>query len=93
MTDQYRSMVQLKTNVRVKAEGTGIMIKSIVTFLVLLYDAGKVDGKGKLALLAFALGQLAYSVACWMVYLGYLGTNPLWPDIKCVLYTLLMELC
>jgi len=86
-------MVQLKTHVRVKAEGTGIMTKSIVTFLVLLYDVRKVDGQGKLALLAFALGQLAYSVTCWMVYLGYLGASPLWPDIKCVSYTLLMELC
>ena len=86
MTDQNRSMVQLKTNVRVKAEGTGIMTKSIVTFLVLFYDVRKVDGKGKLA---FALGQLAYSIACWMVYLGYLGANPLWPDIGCVSYTLI----
>jgi len=77
-------MVQLKTNVRVKAEGTGIMTKSIVTFFVLLYDVRKVDGQGTLALLAFALGQLAYSVACWMVYLRYLGASPLWPDIKCV---------
>jgi len=74
-------MVQLKTNVRVKAEGTGIIAKSMVTFLVLVYDVGDVD---RLALLAFALGQLAYSFSCWMVYLGYLGARPLWPDIKCV---------
>ncbi|KAF5353438.1 hypothetical protein D9756_008112 [Leucocoprinus leucothites] len=76
------SMVQLKTNVRVKAEGSGITAKSVVTFLVLLYDSRKVDGQGKLALLAFALGQLAYSFACLAVYLGYLGVNTLRPRIS-----------
>ena len=86
--DGYRSMVQLKTNIRVKAEGVGITAKSMVTFLVLLYDVRKADGQGELALLAFALGQLAYSFACWVVYLGYLGVSPLRPDIRCVSYRL-----
>lgn len=86
--DGYRSMVQLKTNIRVKAEGVGITAKSMVTFLVLLYDIRKADGQGELALLAFTLGQLAYSFACWVVYLGYLGVSPLRPDIRCVSYCL-----
>jgi hypothetical protein len=69
-------MVQLKTNVRVRAEGCGITAKSIVTFLVLLADKG-----GSLALLAFATGQLAYSLACLVVYLVYFGMARLKPQV------------
>jgi oligosaccharide translocation protein RFT1 len=77
-------MVLLKTNVRVRAEGSGITAKSVVTFLVLMYDVKKGDGQGKLALFAFALGQLAYSLACLVVYLGYFGAGTLWPQMKYV---------
>ncbi|KAJ3562537.1 hypothetical protein NP233_g9508 [Leucocoprinus birnbaumii] len=76
------SMTQLKTNVRVKAEGSGITAKSVVTSLVLLYDVRKVDGQGKLALLAFALGQFAYSLACLAVYVEYFGANRLRPYVS-----------
>ncbi|EKM74897.1 hypothetical protein AGABI1DRAFT_132740 [Agaricus bisporus var. burnettii JB137-S8] len=69
------SMVQLKTNVRVRAEGCGITAKSIVTFLVLLADKG-----GRWALLAFAVGQFSYSLACLVVYLVYFGVGRLKPQ-------------
>lgn len=75
-------MVQLKTNVRVRAEGSGITAKSIVTFLVLLYDVRQGDKEGRLALLAFALGQLAYSLTCVVVYLAYFGVKKLIPQIN-----------
>jgi oligosaccharide translocation protein RFT1 len=73
-------MVKLKTNVRVRAEGSGITAKSLVTFLVLVVDGGR----GRLALLAFAVGQLGYSVVCLGVYLGYLGGEILRPKMRCV---------
>lgn len=68
-------MVQLKTNVRVRAEGCGITAKSIVTFLVLLADKG-----GRWALLAFAVGQFSYSLACLVVYLVCFGVGRLKPQ-------------
>ncbi|KAF9451311.1 RTF domain-containing protein [Macrolepiota fuliginosa MF-IS2] len=75
------SMVRLKTNVRVRAEGAGITAKSVVTFLVLLYDVRRGGGEGRLALLAFAVGQLAYSLVCLGVYLGYFGVGTLRPHV------------
>ncbi|KXN84240.1 Oligosaccharide translocation protein RFT1 [Leucoagaricus sp. SymC.cos] len=72
------SMIQLKTNIRVKAEGTGVCITSSL-YLRRKKDARK-DGQGRLALLAFALGQLAYSLACLVVYAGYFGAGTLRPQ-------------
>jgi len=66
-------MLELKTNIRVRAEGLGITAKSCITLLVLYLDAqrSRTNGKatvGEWALIAFALGQLAYSS---VVYLNY----------------------
>ena len=33
---EFRAMAELKTSIRVRAEGLGITFKSIVTFLVIL---------------------------------------------------------
>lgn len=78
---EIRSMVQLKTNVRVRAEGSGVTAKSVITLLVLLFDTTRHDKQGRLALLAFALGQLAYSLTCVAVYLAYFGAKPLKPQV------------
>lgn len=74
-------MVELKTTIRVRAEGSGITAKSVTTLLVLLYDARQGDEQGTLALLAFAIGQLAYSLTCLVVYLSYLGVKTLKPQV------------
>ncbi|KAJ2920988.1 hypothetical protein H1R20_g16105, partial [Candolleomyces eurysporus] len=66
-----RAMLELKTNVRVRAEGLGITAKSFVTFLVLFVDARR--GQDTLALVAFALGQLAYSVVVFGHYARTFG--------------------
>ena len=58
-----RGQNELRFNVRVKAEGTGIILKSASTFAAL------VIWKAHSALLAFALGQLAYAIAVLTVYI------------------------
>jgi len=70
-------MVDLKTNVRVRAEGLGITAKSILTFLILLYDSR--EGGGDFALVAFALGQLTYSVVMFFTYTISFGWGVLRP--------------
>ncbi|KAF9269362.1 Rft-1-domain-containing protein [Marasmius fiardii PR-910] len=61
------AMIELKTGIRVRAEGAGITLKTIVTFLVLLYDYTN-RPKRDLALLSFALGQLAYGTCVFVIY-------------------------
>lgn len=83
-------MAGLQTGVRVRAEGFGITSKTVVTFIVLVYDARRVGGgDGALALLAFAGGQLAYGAGVLLTYIAAYGTRPLWPQrlasLKCVL--------
>jgi oligosaccharide translocation protein RFT1 len=70
-------MVDLKTNVRVRAEGLGITAKSILTFLILLYDSR--EGSGDFALVAFAVGQLAYSVVMFLTYTVSFGWGVIQP--------------
>ncbi|TFK20446.1 Rft-1-domain-containing protein [Coprinopsis marcescibilis] len=65
------AMVQLKTDVRVRAEGLGITCKSVVTFFVLLYDVRY--GDNSLPLVAFAAGQLTYGVIVFLSYARKLG--------------------
>ncbi|KAG6855616.1 hypothetical protein H0H87_000251 [Tephrocybe sp. NHM501043] len=62
------AMAELRTGVRVRAEGLGITAKTVVTFLVLVYDF-RSGGDGALALIAFAAGQLAYGAAVLATYL------------------------
>lgn len=65
------------TGVRVRAEGLSITSKSVVTFIVLLLDVR--GAQASLALLAFAIGQLAYATTLFLVYISHFGTGPLWP--------------
>ena len=66
-------MTGLQTDIRVRAEGSGVILKPIVIILVLLYDTHIQYGDGRLALVAFALGQLAYAAALFCVYQSHFG--------------------
>lgn len=71
-------MAELKTGVRVRAEGLGITSKSLTTFLLLFYNAsGEEDDD--LALVAFAAGQLMYSAVMFFVYISHFGDQYMWP--------------
>ncbi|CAK5280946.1 unnamed protein product [Mycena citricolor] len=76
-----RAMVEMKTHIRVRAEGAGVMFKTLITFLVLFCDSRFVLD-GKLALAAFALGQLAYALTLLVVYVGHFGIAALFPQPK-----------
>ncbi|KAG5646159.1 hypothetical protein DXG03_004212 [Asterophora parasitica] len=71
------AMAELRTGVRVRAEGLGITTKTVVTFLVLLYDLRR-GGEGTLALIAFAGGQLAYGAAVLATYVAAYGAGHIW---------------
>ena len=71
-------MSELRTDVRVKAEGLGVTSKTVVTFLVLYYDS-KQGANGDSALLAFALGQLSYAVCVLLKYVNSYGMQSLHP--------------
>ncbi|KAH0579724.1 hypothetical protein H2248_002564 [Termitomyces sp. 'cryptogamus'] len=75
------AMAELRTEVRVKAEGLGITSKTVVTFLVLVYGL-RWGGEGSLALIAFAGGQLAYGTAVLATYVAAYGMNGWWPRIQ-----------
>jgi hypothetical protein len=67
-------MTRRETSVRVRAELFGIIFKSITTFFILLYDS-----KSDLGLVAFATGQLSYSLAIIAAYLFHFGSTPMFP--------------
>jgi oligosaccharide translocation protein RFT1 len=71
-------MVDLQTQIRVTAEGAGVTVKTLTTFLVLYYDT-RIIRSHKLALLAFAVGQLAYSCTLLLVYVVSCGAALLSP--------------
>jgi oligosaccharide translocation protein RFT1 len=73
-----RAMGEVRTDVRVQAEGLGIIVKTITTYFMLLHDS-KSQHSGELALMAFALGQLAYSAAVFGVYKLQFPESSLWP--------------
>jgi hypothetical protein len=75
----FRAMSKLQTNIRVRAEGSGIILKPIVIILVLLYDTYIQNGDGHLALVAFALGQLAYAATLFCVYRFHYGAISFMP--------------
>ncbi|PFH48862.1 hypothetical protein AMATHDRAFT_64553 [Amanita thiersii Skay4041] len=75
------AMSELRTDVRVKAEGLGVTVKTVLTFLVLYYDSRHPSG-GDVALLAFALGQLSYSVCVVAKYIAHYGARHLVPKIS-----------
>lgn len=71
-------MGEVRTDVRVRAEGLGIIVKTITTYLILLYDNNS-RRSGELALMAFALGQLAHSATVFWVYKSRFPQSSLWP--------------
>ncbi|KAG2061339.1 Rft-1-domain-containing protein [Suillus hirtellus] len=73
-----RAMGEVRTGVRVRAEGLGITCKTLVTYLVLLYDSTRPDS-GEFALVAFALGQFAYSSVVFVSYVYQMGYPTFWP--------------
>ncbi|KAF7353695.1 hypothetical protein MVEN_01054400 [Mycena venus] len=74
-----QAMAEMKTHIRVRAEGMGITAKTLATYLVLLYDF-KANMDGDLALLAFAMGQLSYSLVVLVIYLSHYGFSALFPS-------------
>ncbi|KAJ7611578.1 Rft protein-domain-containing protein [Roridomyces roridus] len=74
-----QAMSESKTHVRVRAEGMGVVFKTLSTFLVLLYDS-RANMNGALALMAFAAGQLSYSLCLMLVYLSEYGFSALFPS-------------
>ncbi|KAG2348602.1 Rft-1-domain-containing protein [Suillus weaverae] len=73
-----RAMGEVRTGARVRAEGLGITCKTLVTYLVLLYDSNRPDS-GEFALVAFALGQFAYSSMMFFSYVYQVGHPTFWP--------------
>jgi oligosaccharide translocation protein RFT1 len=71
-------MGEVRTGVRVRAEGLGITCKTLVTYLILLYDSTRPE-PGDLALVAFALGQSVYSVVVFFIYVYQMGYPTFWP--------------
>lgn len=73
-----RAMGEVRTGARVRAEGLGITCKTLVTYIVLLYDSTRPDS-GEFALVAFALGQFAYSSVVFFSYVYQMGYPTFWP--------------
>ncbi|KAH7889871.1 Rft protein-domain-containing protein [Phlebopus sp. FC_14] len=74
-----RAMGEVRTGIRVRAEGAGISTKTLVTYAILLYERKSLSGSGPLALIAFALGQLSYSIVVFIIYLLHMPKSPIWP--------------
>ncbi len=72
-------MAGLQTNIRLRAEGAAVIGKSILTFLVMFYDPNKDDPRRNCALVAFALGQVFYSVCVLVIYVYHFGIFTLVP--------------
>ena len=79
-------MGEVQTGVRVRSEGVGITGKALVTALVLWVDSCTMWGSGRLALLAFAGGQLTYGVLVLAMYVSHFGIGSYWP--RCVVIPL-----
>lgn len=72
-------MCEVLTGVRVRAEGVGIMGKTLATCLVLWCDSMYGTRSGEYALLAFATGQLSYGILVFTTYAIYFRGISLWP--------------
>ncbi|KAI0077851.1 Rft-1-domain-containing protein [Panus rudis PR-1116 ss-1] len=68
-----RAQNELRFDVRVRAEGTAVVIKTVVTFVVL------VAGGERWALLAFASGQLGYGIVLLGAFARVYGGLEVWP--------------
>lgn len=69
-----RTMGELRTIVRVRAEGLAVILKTSVTFAVLYLDP---LGHKPTALAAFALGQLTYALVLLFIYVIHYGVGEL----------------
>lgn len=78
MSSSANPCIIVRTGARVRAEGLGITCKTLVTYLVLLYDSTRPDS-GEFALVAFALGQSAYSSVVFFSYVYQMGYPTFWP--------------
>ena len=72
-------MAGLQTKIRLRAEGVAVVGKSMITFLVMYTDPYKDDPQKHRALVAFALGQVFYSVCVQVFFLYHFGTAYLFP--------------
>ncbi|KAF9028163.1 Rft-1-domain-containing protein [Hymenopellis radicata] len=72
-------MAGLQTKIRLRAEGAAVIGKSILTFLVMFYDPHKDDPRKHRALVAFALGQVFYSICVLVIYVYHFGISSLVP--------------
>jgi oligosaccharide translocation protein RFT1 len=70
-------MGELQTDARVKAEGAAIVCKTLVTFLILLYDSRLGHVQGEYSLMAFAIGQLVYGTCILGLYMYHYGSATL----------------
>lgn len=69
-----RAQNDVRVDLRVKAEGIAVIMKTLITFVIL------VTGSANVALLAFAAGQAAYSLALLGTYMRDYKQPPLfWP--------------
>ncbi|EED81798.1 predicted protein, partial [Postia placenta Mad-698-R] len=90
-----RAQNDVRVDLRVKAEGIAVILKTLVTFVIL------VIGSANVALLAFAAGQAAYSLALLGTYMRDYKQPPLfWPHRvvlevhgKCVLSLCVVACC
>ena len=69
-----RSVQSLNPGIRVRAEGSAVVVKSITTVAILASDNSS-RGSGSLGLLAFALGQMSYSITLLLGYLPEYGKS------------------
>jgi hypothetical protein len=83
------AMGTLRTDIRVRAEGMGVISKAVVTFLLVLYDSNIGEKQGRLTLLAFAGGQLSYGIVLNGVYLTYYRNDLL----RCAPYNMRKIMC
>lgn len=74
-------MGEVLTSVRVRAEGVGVTSRTVITFIVLLWDYRRHGEAGEMALLAFAAGQLAYGAFTLGTYLSYFGVDAILPQV------------
>jgi hypothetical protein len=75
-------MGELKTHIRVQAEGTGIIAKTAVTFLAIQVGLRQSTEEGSFALLSFAAGQISYALVVLGIYMRSFGLGPLVLKLK-----------
>ncbi|KAI5121237.1 hypothetical protein M0805_007244 [Coniferiporia weirii] len=69
-----KSVQSFDSGVRVRAEGSAVVARSVTTVAVLVYDS-YTENKGYFGLMAFALGQLTYAVVLLMGYARKYGNS------------------